>query len=175
MNLLFNTIFILIILALIVINLRTLLLPNSIIFPGLIFAFLTRIILVIFGSNEFGSKIPIFLSSTPLTATILDSLIGAFIGLGTLWIVNSIWYQIRKIEILGYGDMKMLAMVGAYLGIFNTIGVLFLGIVLIFICFSLLRLLEDKFSFLPTGFIWGIPAILFTLISVNKIIGLIIR
>jgi leader peptidase (prepilin peptidase)/N-methyltransferase len=44
------------------------------------------------------------------------SLIGALVGGGVLFIVAEVYYRIRHEEGLGMGDVKMLAMVGAFLG-----------------------------------------------------------
>ena len=44
------------------------------------------------------------------------SLIGIAAGGGTLWAIAEIYYRIRKEEGMGMGDVKMLAMIGAFLG-----------------------------------------------------------
>lgn len=173
MNLFFDLVFVLTILALIIINFRTMLLPNAITFPGFIVAFWVRIFLVVISENGFGTKTPQVFSSL-IFDTIFDCLIGAIIGFTTLWLFNRVWYQMRQFEVIGFGDMKMMAMIGVYLGIFNTIGVLFLGAILITICIVLIEAVaKRKFISLPSGFIWGLPAIFFTLISAGQIISLI--
>jgi leader peptidase (prepilin peptidase)/N-methyltransferase len=45
-----------------------------------------------------------------------DSLIGIAAGGGMLWAIAEIYYRVRKEEGLGMGDVKMLAMIGAFLG-----------------------------------------------------------
>ena len=45
-----------------------------------------------------------------------DSLIGIVAGGGMLWAIAEIYYRVRKEEGLGMGDVKMLAMVGAFVG-----------------------------------------------------------
>lgn len=57
----------------------------------------------------------------------VDSLIGIAAGGGVLLGVFYLWLWIRKIEALGMGDPKMLAMVGAFLGWKMTILTLVLG------------------------------------------------
>jgi leader peptidase (prepilin peptidase)/N-methyltransferase len=47
----------------------------------------------------------------------LMSLAGLVAGGGLLWAIAEGWYQLRKVEAMGFGDVKMLAMVGAFLGI----------------------------------------------------------
>ncbi|HEY7172265.1 MAG TPA: prepilin peptidase [Vicinamibacterales bacterium] len=46
----------------------------------------------------------------------LDSLIGIALGGGVLWAIAEGYYRIRREEGLGMGDVKMLAMVGAFIG-----------------------------------------------------------
>src|SRR3954451_6342903 len=46
----------------------------------------------------------------------LASLIGILIGGGVLFVIAEAYYRIRKEEGLGMGDVKMLAMIGAFLG-----------------------------------------------------------
>jgi leader peptidase (prepilin peptidase)/N-methyltransferase len=47
----------------------------------------------------------------------LMSLAGAVAGGGLLWAIAEVWYRLRKVEAMGFGDVKMLAMVGAVLGL----------------------------------------------------------
>jgi leader peptidase (prepilin peptidase)/N-methyltransferase len=44
------------------------------------------------------------------------SLVGIFVGGGVLWLVAEAYYFIRHEEGLGMGDVKMLAMIGAFVG-----------------------------------------------------------
>ena len=46
----------------------------------------------------------------------ISSVIGALVGGGVLFVIGEAWYRLRKIEAMGFGDVKMLAMVGAFLG-----------------------------------------------------------
>jgi leader peptidase (prepilin peptidase) / N-methyltransferase len=45
------------------------------------------------------------------------SLAGIVAGGGILWAIAELWFRLRKIEAMGFGDVKMLAMVGAVLGL----------------------------------------------------------
>lgn len=45
-----------------------------------------------------------------------DALIGATLGGGLLWGIAEAYYRIRGEDGLGFGDVKMLAMIGAFLG-----------------------------------------------------------
>jgi len=46
----------------------------------------------------------------------IDSVIGAALGAGSLWFVRWGWHRLTGVEGMGLGDVKMLAMVGAFLG-----------------------------------------------------------
>ena len=46
----------------------------------------------------------------------LDSLIGIVVGGGSLWLMGEIYFRVRHEEGMGFGDVKMLAMIGAFLG-----------------------------------------------------------
>ena len=47
---------------------------------------------------------------------IVDALIGALVGGGVLWLIGEAYYRFSGQEGMGGGDVKMLAMVGAFLG-----------------------------------------------------------
>jgi leader peptidase (prepilin peptidase)/N-methyltransferase len=45
-----------------------------------------------------------------------DAVIGVLVGGGVLWTVAEVYYRVRHEEGLGMGDVKMLAMIGAFVG-----------------------------------------------------------
>lgn len=47
---------------------------------------------------------------------VLDAVLGALIGGGVLWLIGEAYYRFAGQEGMGGGDVKMLAMVGAFLG-----------------------------------------------------------
>jgi leader peptidase (prepilin peptidase) / N-methyltransferase len=55
------------------------------------------------------------------------SLIGILVGGGVLWAVAEAYYRVRHEEGLGFGDVKMLAMIGAFLGWKLTLVTLMMG------------------------------------------------
>jgi leader peptidase (prepilin peptidase)/N-methyltransferase len=81
--------------VLFVIDLRHRILPNVITLPGIALG---------------------LLFSIALPPGWLASLIGALVGGGLLFAVSEIYFRLRGIEGLGMGDVKMLAMIGAFLG-----------------------------------------------------------
>jgi leader peptidase (prepilin peptidase)/N-methyltransferase len=46
----------------------------------------------------------------------VDSLIGLVLGGGSLWLLGEVYFRLRHEEGMGFGDVKMLAMIGAFLG-----------------------------------------------------------
>jgi leader peptidase (prepilin peptidase)/N-methyltransferase len=82
-------------LVLFAIDLEHHLLPNAITLPGILVGF----VLSIFTDPGW-----------------LSSLIGIIVGGGVLYLVAEAYYRVRHEEGLGMGDVKMLAMVGAFVG-----------------------------------------------------------
>jgi leader peptidase (prepilin peptidase)/N-methyltransferase len=59
--------------------------------------------------------------------TWLDGLIGAAVGYGVIRLVSDGYYLLTRRRGLGYGDGKLLALVGAYLGWQSVVAALFVG------------------------------------------------
>lgn len=45
-----------------------------------------------------------------------DGLLGAAIGAGILWAIRALFFVVRKVEGMGLGDVKLIAMIGAFVG-----------------------------------------------------------
>ncbi len=54
--------------------------------------------------------------STMLPPGLVDALIGTVLGGGILWLIGEAYYRYSGVEGMGGGDVKMLAMIGAFLG-----------------------------------------------------------
>jgi len=87
--------FVCILVTLFGIDLEHQILPNSITLPGIVIGLLFSVI------NPPGLR---------------DAVIGALLGGGVLYGIAAAYYLVRREEGLGMGDVKMLAMVGAFLG-----------------------------------------------------------
>ncbi len=88
-------------LALAAIDVEHLLLPDRITLPGIV----------------------VGLAIQPLLAwgSVPEALQGAFFGAGLLLVIAGLWELARGVEGMGLGDVKMLAMIGAFLGLHGVI------------------------------------------------------
>ncbi len=100
--------------------------------------------------------------------SVAESVLGAVIGSGTLWLVGWLYQAVRKKEGLGLGDVKMLATTGSFLGLHGSLQTLVLGslagslVGLIYI--KLAR--KDYSSYqLPLGTFLGATAIIIALLQ----------
>ncbi len=59
---------------------------------------------------------PEFLGGGGLAVALGRSALGALLGGGVLWAVAAIYLKVKKIEGMGFGDIKMMLMVGAFIG-----------------------------------------------------------
>ena len=81
--------------VLFVIDLEHRILPDAITLPGIVLGFVFSLF---------------------LPPGWIDSLIGIALGGGSLWLMGELYFRIRHEEGMGFGDVKMLAMIGAFLG-----------------------------------------------------------
>ena len=58
---------------------------------------------------------------------IVDAVIGALAGAAVLYAIRWLWHRVTGVEAMGLGDVKMLAMIGAFLGWRQVIVTLFLS------------------------------------------------
>ncbi len=70
----------------------------------------------------------LFAFSPPLPVlAFADAAIGVIAGGGLLWIVAEGYFRLRGHEGMGLGDVKMMAMAGAFLGLKRTLLTILLG------------------------------------------------
>jgi leader peptidase (prepilin peptidase) / N-methyltransferase len=55
-------------------------------------------------------------NTDPRVVSFVGAVVGAIIGGGLLWAVGEAYLRLRGVEGMGFGDVKMMAMVGAFLG-----------------------------------------------------------
>jgi leader peptidase (prepilin peptidase) / N-methyltransferase len=112
-------------------DLRERLLPNAITYPGVV--------------------IGLFCSFF-LPPGIVSALVGVLLGAGVPFLIGEVFYRLRGIEGLGMGDVKMLGMVGAFLGwqlaLFTLFAASMLG-VLIGVPLTVMK--RDRYYQIPLG------------------------
>src|SRR6202041_1250288 len=62
--------------------------------------------------------------------SLADAIFGAAFGSGVLWIISEGYFRLRKREGMGLGDVKMMLMAGAFLGLKRTVLTILLGSIL---------------------------------------------
>ena len=129
----FDLVFASALLALIFIDAEHMILPNVITYPGIVFAVVARVAIPYLSGTPHFDDLPSLadgsFANMPLWVTSLaGALIGALIGGGSLWLMGWTWEKLRGIEAMGLGDVKMMFMVGAYLGWRLTILTIFVGV-----------------------------------------------
>lgn len=163
----FDLAFVAALLALIFIDAEHMILPNVITYPGILFALLTRIVLPYLAGPAHFDDLPGLIMRLPpnlslWSASLIGAAIGALAGGGSLWLMGFLWKKLRGVEAMGLGDVKMMFMVGAYLGWRLAALTIFVGVFsgsLIGIAIMMKRGERNMKMMLPFGIFLGIGAI----------------
>ncbi|MFC1478393.1 prepilin peptidase [Candidatus Margulisiibacteriota bacterium] len=94
--------------------------------------------------------------------TILSALLGGAIGGGFLLLIVVIGRAIYKKDVMGYGDVKLTAMLGVFLGAVNLIVALYLAFIIgsitgIFLIVTGIKKKEDYIPFAPSLVLGALP------------------
>ena len=171
----FDLIFAAALMALIFIDAEHMILPNVITYPGMIFAIVARVAIPLLSGaphfDDLGSLSQGPLAIYPIWAvSLIGAIIGALIGGGSLWLMGWTWEKLRGVEAMGLGDVKMMFMVGAYLGWRLTILTIFMGVLsgsIIGIVLMMRQAKRDMQMLLPFGVVLGIGSIVALLVGPN--------
>ena len=163
----FDLVFVSALLALVFIDAEHMILPNVITYPGIVFAVIARIAIPYLVAGPHFDDLPSLsqgaLANIPMwVVSVAGALIGALIGGGSLWLMGWTWEKLRGIEAMGLGDVKMMFMVGAYLGWRLTILTIFVGVLsgsVIGILLMARQRKKDMQMLLPFGVFLGIGSI----------------
>jgi leader peptidase (prepilin peptidase)/N-methyltransferase len=156
----FDLLFVAALVALVFIDAEHMILPNAITYPGVAVALLARLLV----PNLYGAG---FLCAAygcekAWLASLLNALAGALFGGGFLWLTGWLWKRLRGVEAMGLGDVKMMFMVGAYLGPPLTALTIFIGVLSGSVAGVLLmarRGERDMQLLLPFGIFLGVGAL----------------
>ncbi|MGH9902842.1 MAG: prepilin peptidase [Pyrinomonadaceae bacterium] len=160
----FDLLFVTAIIALVFIDAEHMILPDAITYPGLAFALVARVVV----PNPYGVASLAAADGGPLAGwpawavSLVGALAGALVGGGSLWLVGWLWERLRGVEAMGLGDVKMMFMVGAYLGWPLTVLTIFIGVLtgsIAGVAMMLRRGSRDMQMLLPFGIFLGIAAI----------------
>lgn len=94
--------------------------------------------------------------------SLADALLGAAFGSGLLWLVAEFYFRLRKREGMGLGDVKMMLMAGAFLGLKRTLLTILAGSVLgsvLGLAFMMAKRKDSDYE-LPFGTFLGMAAVL---------------
>jgi leader peptidase (prepilin peptidase)/N-methyltransferase len=174
----FDLVFVSALLALVFIDAEHMILPNAITYPGIVFAVVARIVIPFLTRIPHFDDLPSLLNGPfegwPIWAASLGgAVIGALVGGGSLWLMGWIWEKLRGVEAMGLGDVKMMFMVGAYLGWRLTIFTIFIGVLTGSIVGVLLMARQRERNMqmlLPFGIFLGLGAIASVLFG-SQIVG----
>jgi len=163
----FDLVFASALLVLVFIDAEHMILPNVITYPGIVFALVARVVIPYLGGTPYFDDLPSLsqgaLAGMPIWVTsLVGALIGALLGGGSLWLMGWTWEKLRGIEAMGLGDVKMMFMVGAYLGWRLTILTIFVGVLtgsVIGIALMLRQRERNMQMLLPFGVFLGLGAI----------------
>jgi leader peptidase (prepilin peptidase)/N-methyltransferase len=164
----FDLAFVAAVIALVFIDAEHMLLPNVITYPGAALALVARVIVPnLYGVAALGGEhAPAWLLSLG------GALLGALAGGGFLWLVGWLWERARGVEAMGLGDVKMMLMVGAFLGWPLTLLTIFVGVLtgsLAGVAAMLRRGERDMQMLLPFGIFLGLGSLISLLLGTRII------
>jgi leader peptidase (prepilin peptidase)/N-methyltransferase len=116
-------------LGLIFTDAETKLLPDKLTVPGLALGFIFSLLVPVHDvASEFLPgvvQLPVSSSVTMSLFSFVDSLLGAAVGASFIYGAGAVYLRWRGAEGMGFGDVKLMAMVGAFLGVKLTIFTIF--------------------------------------------------
>ena len=174
----FDLVFVSALLALVFIDAEHMILPNAITYPGIVFAVVARIVIPFLTRIPHFDDLPSLINGPfegwPIwAASLAGAVIGALVGGGSLWLMGWIWERLRGVEAMGLGDVKMMFMVGAYLGWRLTIFTIFVGVLtgsIIGVVLMARQRERNMQMLLPFGIFLGLGAIAALLFG-SQIVG----
>jgi leader peptidase (prepilin peptidase) / N-methyltransferase len=122
-----DLVFVSFIVPLVFIDLRYFLLPDLLTLPGAAVVFLLR---VLAPDGWLMTRPPHWsgwIGQHEWALAIVNALLGMLAGGGTLWLIRWAYLKLRHVEGMGLGDIKMMLLVGAFLGWQLTLLTIFLG------------------------------------------------
>lgn len=144
-------------------DLRERILPDVVNFTGLGLGLLLSFFTTPVDGTAFALTKRIFQFPPPAPVlSFVDALLGAAAGSGLLWLVSEGYFRLRGREGMGMGDVKMMLMAGAFLGLKRTLLTIFTGSVLgsVLGIMVIVARRKDSDYELPFGTFLGMAALL---------------
>ena len=122
--------FVAMMLALALVDLIDRLLPDPITLGGTALGFIASFVVLLPPGlatlllQVWGVRLP------PVAVSVLESGVGAAAAAGALYLVAEVYFRVRLREGMGLGDVKMMALIGAFQGVGGAFGILMLASVL---------------------------------------------
>jgi leader peptidase (prepilin peptidase) / N-methyltransferase len=120
-------VFFFLLLGLIFIDFEHHLLPDALTLPGLAVGLLSTAVVPVGGMPLFVTRRLLALHWNLAAISLLDAACGAAIGASFIYAVGEIYFRARGVEGMGFGDVKLMGMVGAFLGPKLTLFTIFMG------------------------------------------------
>lgn len=123
------SVFCFLVLGLIFTDAETQLLPDKLTFPGIALGFIFSFFAPMRDLLTFviAGMLPIPIPPAAMTTawSVISSVIGALVGAGFIYGISVLWRVLRGYEGMGFGDVKLMAMAGAFLGATRVLVVMF--------------------------------------------------
>jgi leader peptidase (prepilin peptidase)/N-methyltransferase len=166
-----DVIFVSLTVPLVFIDFEHMLLPNAITYPGLIVGLIARLLVPIPYLAQLRAA-PAFDTWPVWAVSLAGSALGAVAGGGVLWAIRKAYFLAMHREGMGPGDVKMMFMVGAFLGwqltmvtiFFAALGGSVIGLLLIALRGGSMK------SAIPFGVFLG-PAAVVSLVAGEKVVA----
>jgi leader peptidase (prepilin peptidase)/N-methyltransferase len=97
--------------------------PNEVTFPGIPLGIVCSVIMLYYPESLLHVE-------GPFELPIYNSILGVVAGGGTLWLLDKISLLLLKKRGMGFGDVKLLAMLGAFFGLYGVLIIIFIASVL---------------------------------------------
>ncbi|HXF42535.1 MAG TPA: prepilin peptidase [Pyrinomonadaceae bacterium] len=176
-SLILGCVFCSVLLVLAFIDAQHMILPDVITFPLFFFAIFSRLLNSIFGPFEIFQDQQYWPANQlnfmpPIAVNLVIAFLGALIGAGILWAFAALWKRLRGVEAMGFGDVKLMLGIGAFLGWQLALLTIFAGAVIGSFAGALViasRRQANLQSQIPFGIFLGLGAIL-SVFAGNKLL-----
>jgi leader peptidase (prepilin peptidase)/N-methyltransferase len=158
----FDLVFVATLTSLVFIDAEHMLLPDVITLPGVVFALIARVLVPNLMHVGFLAD-GVMRGMPDWVVSLAGALFGALVAGGSLWLVGWLWEKLRGVEAMGFGDVKMMFMVGAYLGWSLAALAILLAVVtgsLVGVSIMLRRRERDMQMMLPFGIFLGVGSLI---------------